>query len=200
MRNLRRAQPAQQPQRQRQLGCRGQRRMAAGENQAKLVVPHRSRLLWLVRFRQQRRLGLPRRPCCLAAEPVDRAIAGRGDDPARRTGRQALDRPAFQGRGEGVLDRVLGGVNVAKNADQDGHRTAVFFAENPFDVFAAKKAVHRGSQPSAPPADSGASVANGRTSMGSVVAVASRRPHSSAASRSGALMMLRPPRCSLPSV
>ena len=65
---------------------------------------------------------------------------------------------------------------IAAAADQDGDGAPVLGREDPLDAHW-----------------------NGRTSIGSVVAAASLRPHSSAASRSGARTMVKPPRCSLPS-
>ena len=65
-------------------------------------------------------------------------------------------------RGERVLDRLLGDVDVAEDADQDRHRAAVLLAEDTLDLRGC------GAQYSA-------SSWNGRTSIGSVVARASLR-------------------------
>ena len=69
----------------------------------------------------------------LAAEAVDRSVAGRGRDPAARVGRQAVARPRAQGDGERLLDCVLGEVDVAEGADQGGDRSAGLLAEDPAD-------------------------------------------------------------------
>ncbi len=49
-------------------------------------------------------------------------------------GGQAGRRPAARGLGESVLDRVLGDVDVAEDASQDGHRAAVLCTEGALDV------------------------------------------------------------------
>jgi hypothetical protein len=67
----------------------------------------------------------------LAAEAVDRSIAGGGGDPAARVRRQAVARPCAQGDGERLLDCVLGEVDVAEGADQGGDRSAGLLAEDP---------------------------------------------------------------------
>src|SRR5581483_7817299 len=97
--------------------------------------------------------------------------------------------PLDRGR-EGVLDSFFGEIDVAEGAHQHGHGAAVLLAEHPLDVRFAERA-HVVVSP--------LGWRIGRTSIGSVVARASLRPHSSAASRSGALMMVNPPTCSLPS-
>ena len=74
---------------------------------------------------------------------------------------------------------------------QDGDRSSVLLAEYTFNL--------RCCQGMAACYQSSASSWNGRTSIGRVIARASLRPHSSAASRSVALMMQSPPTCSLPS-
>ena len=79
---------------------------------------------------------------------------------------------------ERVLDRLLGDVDVAEDADQDGDRAAVLLAEDPLDLGRREGRHARATA---------ASLWNGRTSIGRVVAAAALRPHSSAASRSGGL-------------
>jgi hypothetical protein len=69
----------------------------------------------------------------LAAEAVDRSIAGSDRDPAARVRRQAVARPCAQGDGERLLDCVLGEVDVAEGADQGGDRSAGLLAEDPAD-------------------------------------------------------------------
>ena len=90
-RDLGRAQPAEQPQRERDLRGGRERRMAAGEDQPQAVVVHRARLLRLA-GRSQRGLLLLRRARRLAAEAVDPAVARGRDDPARRARRQHRSR------------------------------------------------------------------------------------------------------------
>ena len=72
-------------------------------------------------------------PARLAAEVIDGSIAGGRRDPAARVRRQAVDGPLPQGEGEGLLDRVLGEVDVAEDADQGGHRPTGLLAEDPAD-------------------------------------------------------------------
>ena len=54
----------------------------------------------------------------LAPEPVDRFVAGGGGDPGARVLRNATLRPDLHGDEEGLLNRVLGEVEVAEYADQ----------------------------------------------------------------------------------
>src|SRR6202043_1101325 len=190
-RDLGRGEPAEEPERQRNLNARRERGMAAGEDQAELIVAHRALLRRLAAGVQQRGLGMPVRARCLAPEAVDRAVARGGDDPSRRAGRQSGRRPPFHRCREGVLDGLLGNIDVAEDPDQDGHRATVLLAEYMFNLGSceARRAWYQSS----------ASSWNGRTSIGSGIARASLWLHSSAASRSGALMTARPPMCSLPS-
>src|SRR5437588_6059116 len=139
---------------------------------------------------QQSRLGVAVLARGLAAEAVDGPIAGSGDDPASRAGWRPARRPALDGRGEGVLDRLLGDVDVAEDTDQDRHGSPVLLPKYPLDVGAGEGG-HAPDQPSRK------TWWNGRTSIGSVVARASLRPQSSAASRSGALMIEKPAMYSL---
>src|SRR5262249_26215677 len=119
----------------------------------------------------------------VAAEAIDRAVTRRRDDPSSRPRRQAGRRPLLDGDHERVLDRLLGGVDVSEQTDQYRDGAAVFLAKDTLDLRPQE-----------------ASSRNGRTSIGSVVATASLRPHSSAASRSAALMMVKPPTYSFASM
>jgi len=58
----------------------------------------------------------------LPAQPVDRAVAGGGDDPGAGIRRDTVARPALRGDRERLLDGVLGEVEVAERADQDRDR------------------------------------------------------------------------------
>src|SRR5262249_24762994 len=107
--------------------------------------------------------------------------------------RQSGVRPALYRRRERVLDRLFGEVDVTEDTDQDGHRATVLGPEDALDLRTAHGRPVRHQYPASP--------WNGRTSIGSCGTTrASRRPHSSAASRSVARMTVTPPRCSLPSV
>jgi hypothetical protein len=111
--------------------------VAASEDETEAIVLHESRLLRLAEVvafgREHGDLDDEFLSASLAAEPVDRSIAGRGRDPAARVGRQAVARPSAQGDGERLLDYVLGKVDVAEGADQGGDRSAGLLAEDQAD-------------------------------------------------------------------
>src|SRR5690242_14594705 len=165
--------------------------MTAGKDEPQPVVLHRIILLGLRWFLgpQQRGLGVLARPGSLAAEPVDGPVARGGDDPAGRARRPSVLRPSPGRLGERVLDRVLGGVDVAEHAGQDGYRAAVLRAEDALDV--RERGRGRGQL--------SAMSTIGRTSTGSVHATVALRAQASASSRSAAWMIQKPPTCSLPS-
>src|SRR5262249_38099378 len=169
----------------------GQGRVTAGEDQAQPVIAHRADLVRLVAGEEQGGLQAAVLAERLPAESIDRPVAGGREDPARRTRRQPGRRPAVRRHGERVLDRVLGDVDVTEDADQDGHGATVLLTEDPADLGGGQVRHARDQLPTRS--------RNGRTSIGSVVARASRRPHSRAASRSVAWMIVNPPRCSLAS-
>src|SRR5216683_899956 len=158
------------------------------------------------------------------ARAIQCLVAGRGDDPAARVGRHPRGRPALRGHREGLLDRLLGEVDVAEEAGQGGHRTPRALPVGPLDGRGVR-GVSR-SPPGrfgAPPSlvarssllspggaaplrlahahgtiySSGASSWNGRTSTGPPQASDPLAAHSSAASRSSALITQKPPSCSL---
>ena len=109
--------------------------MAAGEDQAQDVVTHGSLLgRFAAAFHQQHSLCVPVLAGGLAAEPVDRTVASRCDDPAGRARRQTDRRPSLGSDGESVLDRLLRKVDVAKSPDQDSHGAAVLLAKDTFNV------------------------------------------------------------------
>jgi hypothetical protein len=131
-------QAAKQPQSERHLRLRGQSRVAAGEDEPQPVVVHGSHLLEHARLAvagsEHRHLAEQLPAPCLAAQPVDGMVAGGRGDPAARIGRHAIARPLSQGDGEGLLDRVLGDVDVAEGTDQGGQRPARLLAEDPADL------------------------------------------------------------------
>ena len=193
MRDLGRGEPAEKPERERYPGGGAQRRMTAGEDEPQPVIAHGALLDRLVLGVQQRRLSVLGVAGRLAAQPVDGPVARGGDDPPGRARRQSRGWPPPGRLGERVLDRVLGGVDVAEDAGQDGHRAAVLRAEDALDVGGRGPGHGHGQdQPSA-------MSTIGRTSTGSLHAAVALRAQSSAASRSGALMIQNPPMCSLPS-
>ena len=104
--------------------------MAAGEDQFEPFVGKRS-VLHLVlhglgHLEQARLLG--ERP--IAAEPVDRAIAGGNRQPRARVGRWAVPRPALRSDRERLLRGFLGEIEVAEEADQAGDDTAPLVPED----------------------------------------------------------------------
>ncbi len=144
-RDLRRLEPAEQPQGQRDLGGLVQRRMTAGEDQPEPVVGHglllrRHGILRGLRGRavQVMRLRVPLVADRLAAQPVDGPVAGGGHDPRAGIGRQAVRGPPGRRHGERVLDRFLGGVDIAEKADQGGNAATVLAAEDSLDCHCAR--------------------------------------------------------------
>ena len=128
-RHLAGGQPAEQPQRQRDARLLSQRGVAAGEDQPQALVGDRAHglvvLVGLVRPGQRlqpRELLSSRRRAPLGPQPVDRAVARRGDDPRRRVGGDAVARPALERDRARVLDRLLGAVEVAERAGERGDR------------------------------------------------------------------------------
>jgi hypothetical protein len=83
---------------------------------------------------EHRSLGVAVFEQCCAAEAVDRPVARGGDDPAGRARWDATFGPSFNRLDEGVLDRLLGDIDIAESADQDCNRPSIFLAENSRDV------------------------------------------------------------------
>ena len=104
--------------------------MAAGEDQLQPLVGKR-RLLHLVlhglgHFEQACLLG----ERAVAAQAVDRAVAGRDRQPGARIRRRAVARPALGGDRERLLSGFLGEIEVAEEADQAGEDAAPLVAED----------------------------------------------------------------------
>jgi len=96
-------------------------RVTAGEDQAEAVIYHvvvlyLGSLLRYIEFTGDFAPAL--------AQPVDRAEASRGNQPGPRAGRHTLYRPALDRRGERILKRLLGEIEVAEEADQRGENAA----------------------------------------------------------------------------
>jgi hypothetical protein len=131
-------QAAEQSEGERHLRLRGQGRVAAGEDEAQPVVLHGPHLLehagLVVAGCEHRYLAEQLPSTRLAAQAVEGAVVGGGGDPAARVGRHAVGWPFAQGESEGLLDRILGHVEVTKGADQGGHRSAGLLAEDPADL------------------------------------------------------------------
>ena len=167
----------------------GERRVAAGEDQAQAVVaaPAPTSSAGIVTRRAAARPGVPVVAGGLAPDPVDRAVAGRRDDPPGRVRRHAALRPALERDGEGVLDRLLGEVDVAEEADQGGDGAPALLRGRPV----------RPPPHSVPAAQDAGSSWKGRTSTGALAGDGALAAQLSAASRSATLMIQKPPSCSL---
>jgi hypothetical protein len=66
----------------------------------------------------------------VAAQAVDRAVAGSDREPGPRIGRRAVARPALGRGGERLLNGLLGEVEIAEESDQAGEDTAPLVAED----------------------------------------------------------------------
>ena len=64
--------------------------------------------------------ALTTRPGTLTSLVIDEPAARGPNEPAARIGREALSRPVVGGRDQRLLDRVLGGIEIARPAGQDG--------------------------------------------------------------------------------
>ena len=135
--------PAERPQRQRDLGVERQGRVAAREDQPQPVVGDRAHVA------RRWPASAPRAP------PVSQLLA-RAAAPSRRAGGARRSRsiarfravvviqapglsgtprdgPALEGDDERLLDRLLGEVEVAEDADQRCDRPALLLAEDAVD-------------------------------------------------------------------
>src|SRR4051794_25647933 len=117
-RDLRRRQPADEAERQGHLRVGGQRGVAAGEDQLEPLVGDHGFLVVGYLFGAGEQLRLPRERL-LAADPVDRAVARRRDDPRAGVRRCPVPRPAFGRDDERILNRVLGEVEVAEDTAEN---------------------------------------------------------------------------------
>src|SRR4051794_34589151 len=105
--------------------------MATGEDQPQLIIRHRRGLLHVLTPRgQECGLRLPVAAGRLAPQVVDAAAAGSGDDPTGGSLRQPRHRPFFSSEHKGVLDSLLGEVQIAEGTSEYGDRTAVLRAED----------------------------------------------------------------------
>jgi hypothetical protein len=71
-----------------------------------------------------------RRAAPIAANAVDRAVAGRRHEPGPWVGGRPLARPPLGGDGERLLSGLLGEIEVAEEADQAGEDAAPLVAED----------------------------------------------------------------------
>jgi hypothetical protein len=111
--------------------------MAGGEDEPQAIVRERIDLALVVVDRPQRRqrrelraLGLQ---SALAPQPVDRPVAGDAGDPGTGVVGDSIARPALDRDRERLLDRLLGCVEVAQNADQGRNRPSGLLPEGAVD-------------------------------------------------------------------
>jgi hypothetical protein len=64
---------------------------------------------------------------------VDRPVASRGDQPGPWVGRDAGARPALGRRRERLLGGLLGQIEIAEKAGQEGDDAAPLLAEDPLE-------------------------------------------------------------------
>ena len=114
--------------------------MTAGEDQPQPVVGYRrlGNLVDLVLAGDAQRLeALEVRPLGVqgprAAQSIDRPVAGDPGDPGPGVGGNAVPRPALERDEERLLDRLLGGVEVAEDPDQGRDRTPGLVPEGAVD-------------------------------------------------------------------
>jgi hypothetical protein len=123
--------------------------MTTREDQAQPIVDERHRIVSLTGLeRRERRVGPGRRfagarlapqllgllhEAATPADPVDRAIARCGRDPRAGIARHSLLRPGLERPDEGLLDGLLGEVEVAQDANERRDRPPGFFPEQAVD-------------------------------------------------------------------
>src|SRR5262249_17934613 len=107
--------------------------VTAGEDELEALVGKRRVHRWL-RLLGGREQGRLLREGLGAAQAVDRAVAGRRDEPGARVGRVAVFRPAFGGDRERLLRGCRGDIEVAEGADQGGDDATPLVAEGLVEV------------------------------------------------------------------
>jgi hypothetical protein len=103
--------------------------VAAGEDETKPVIDD---IGWIDRcfgdhFELARTFTL-----CLS-KPIDSLESPRGDEPRSRVRRRALDRPALHRRRERILQRLLGEIEIAEEANEGGKDATGFGAVDRLD-------------------------------------------------------------------
>ena len=78
----------------------------------------------------------------LPADPVDRLVASDIDQPGARIGRRIGGGPALQRDREGILQRVLGEIEIADEADQRRQRPTRLVTEYFFDLARGHRTSH----------------------------------------------------------
>ena len=130
-----RLQAAERAQRQGDPRLRRERRMAAGEDQPQPIVRDGAVVDLVLLAQGHERLELAHLVLEPAGppDPVDGLVAGRGRDPRAGVARQPALRPHLERDQEGVLDGLLGEVEVAEDADERRDRPSRLLAEQAVD-------------------------------------------------------------------
>ena len=161
--DLTRRQPSRRAQGERHLRVRRERGMAAGEDQAELVVRDG---VHVERFHDLGRVGgglgrhdlatggglLLRAPPGLPPSAVECSAAGDGEEPGDRVVRLAIARPSLEGDDDGLLQRVLRGIEVAQHPDERPEDLPGVRAVQALEPFVRQRALTQGRQPCPCPA------------------------------------------------
>ena len=129
----RRLDPADRPQRERDLRLAAQRRMAAGEQQRQAIIGlHRSTGLdaGVECGGLAGQLLHPLAIAGLAAQPIDGLASRGGHQPGARVARDAVDGPVLEGAHGGVLHELLGEVPVAEDAHERSGQAPALVAQD----------------------------------------------------------------------
>src|SRR5579859_5738030 len=126
LRDLGRRQAADEAECQGNLRVGGERRVAAGEDQLEPLVRDYALLVLGKLLGAGEQLCLSREGL-LAADAVNRTVARCRDDPRAGVRRRPVQRPVLGGDDEGVLNRVLGEIEIAEDAaeNRDAARTLI---------------------------------------------------------------------------
>jgi len=109
--------------------------MAASEDEAELIVGDGRLVLRFLDGLDLHDEILPGRvEAGAAAEPVDCLEASGRNQPGHRIGRDAVARPLLGGRGEGVVQALLGEIEAAQQADQRRQHAPTLGAVNGADL------------------------------------------------------------------
>ena len=133
LRDLGRREPAERPQRERDLRVERERRMAAREDELEALVGKGSVVHGFVGGGGRVEQAGLRVEHALAPDAVERTVAPDRDQPGSGTRRDAVARPPLGGAREGILRCFLGEVEVAEEADQRGEDASPVLAEDVLD-------------------------------------------------------------------
>jgi hypothetical protein len=104
--------------------------MAAGEDELEALVGERRLVHGVLRDQRDLEQAGLRGERALAADAVERPVAGGRDQPRSGARGDAVARPALRGDREGVLGGLLREVEVAEEADQGSEDPAPLLAED----------------------------------------------------------------------